>query len=93
MKAKEGVLDRLNTLLTNDLTAINQYFLQAEMCRSWGYERLYHKVRDISFNEMKGTQRLSSHILYLAGDPHLQRRDPARVGETVPESVDLDLQL
>jgi len=45
MKAKEGVINILNKVLTADLTAINQYFVHAKMCENWGYEWLYHKVR------------------------------------------------
>ena len=48
MKAKEGVINILNKVLTADLTAINQYFVHAKMCENWGYERLYHKVRERS---------------------------------------------
>ena len=93
MKAKEGVVDRLNALLTNDLTAINQYFVQAEMCKNWGYERLYQKLREASFGEMKDAQRLIRHILYLEGVPNLQRLGTVRVGENVPEHLELDLQI
>ena len=93
MKAKEGVVERLNTLLTNDLTAINQYFIQAEMCKNWGFERLYQKLRGASFGEMKDAQRLIRHILYLEGVPNLQRMGTVRVGENVPEHLELDLQI
>jgi bacterioferritin len=93
MKAKEGVVERLNTLLTNDLTAINQYFIQAEMCKNWGLERLYQKLREASFGEMKDAQRLIRHILYLEGVPNLQRMGTVRVGENVPEHLELDLQI
>jgi bacterioferritin len=93
MKAKEGVVERLNTLLTNDLTAINQYFIQAEMCKNWGLERLYQKLREASFGEMKDAQRLIRHILYLEGVPNLQRMGTVRVGENVPEHLELALQI
>ena len=53
MKAKEGIIELLNKILTADLTAINQYFLHAKMCDNWGYERLHHKVKERSFDEMK----------------------------------------
>jgi bacterioferritin len=93
VKAKEGVIDRLNTILTNELTAINQYFLHAEMCRNWGYGRLYEKLRDFSIEEMKDAQRLIEHILYLEGVPNLQRLGTIQVGETVPEHLQLDVAL
>ena len=84
------MIERLNAILTNELTAINQYFLHAEMCRNWGYERLYHKLRDFSIAEMKDAQELIAHILYLDGLPNLQRLGTIRVGESVPEDIALD---
>ena len=60
MQAKPGVIDRLNTILTIELTAINQYFVQAEMCRNWGYERLYEKLKHASMAEMKDTPGIIS---------------------------------
>lgn len=92
MKAKEGVIDLLNKLLTADLTAINQYFVHAKMCENWGYERLYHKVRERSFSEMKDADALIDHILYLEGVPNMQRLGTVQVGETVPEQFKADLK-
>ena len=83
MKAKDGVLDRLNNILTIELTAINQYFVQAEMCKHWGFERVYNHFRSSSFEEMKDAQHLIGHILYLEGLPNLQRLNQVMVGETV----------
>jgi bacterioferritin len=93
MEAKPGVLDRLNTVLTIELTAINQYFIHAEMCKSWGYERLYEKFRDSSLEEMKDTQELIRHILYLDGVPNMQRLNQVRVGENVEEHLTLNLEI
>ncbi len=93
MKAKPGVVEALNTILTNELTAINQYFVQARMCQNWGYERLAHHIRTISMDEMKDTEQLIDHILYLDGVPNLQRLNRVRVGETVLENLQLDLAL
>jgi bacterioferritin len=92
MKAKEGVVDLLNQILTVDLTAINQYFIHAEMCRNWGFGRLYHKLRDSSITEMKDAQRIIEHILYLEGMPNLQRLGTVRVGENVQEDLQLNLE-
>lgn len=92
MKAKEGILDRLNKILTADLTAINQYFVHAKMCENWGYERLYAKVRERSMDEMKDADELIEHILYLEGVPNVQRLNAVHVGETVPEQLKLDLK-
>jgi bacterioferritin len=93
MQAKPGVIDWLNTVLTNELTAINQYFLQAEMCEHWGYPRLYHQLRKLSIEEMKEAEEVLEHILYLGGVPNMQRLNQVRVGENVAEHLQLDLEL
>ena len=92
MKAKEGVVSILNKILTADLTSINQYFVHAKMCENWGYDRLHHKVRARSFDEMKDAEELIEHILYLEGVPNVQRLNTVHVGETVPEQLKLDLK-
>lgn len=92
MKAKEGIVDLLNKVLTVDLTAINQYFVHAKMCENWGYERLHHKVRERSIDEMKDAEALIEHILYLEGVPNMQRLGTVHVGEDVPEQFKLDLK-
>lgn len=93
MKAKQGVIDKLNTVLTNELTAINQYFLQSAMCENWGYGRLHEKLRALSMGEMLEAQRIVDHILYLEGVPNMQRLGRVRVGESVLENLQLDLEL
>ena len=93
MEAKPGVLDLLNTTLTIELTAINQYFVQAEMVKNWGYQRLAHHLRGSSLSEMKDTQELIAHIVYLEGVPNMQRLNQVRVGETVLENLQIDLEL
>ena len=93
MKAKKGVVDLLNRVLTNELTAINQYFVHAEMCRHWGFERLYEKIKKHSFDEMKDAHELIEHILFLDGIPNLQRLGQVQIGETVLEQLNLDLRL
>ena len=92
MKAKEGVIDLLNKVLTADLTAINQYYVHAKMCENWGYERLYDKVRSRSIDEMKDADELIGHILYLDGIPNVQRLGTVHIGETVPEQFKADLK-
>ena len=92
MKAKDGIIDLLNKLLTANLTAINQYFVHAKMCEHWGYERLHHKVCERSFAEMKDAEEIIEHILYLEGVPNMQRLGTVQVGETVPEQFNLDLK-
>jgi bacterioferritin len=93
MKGHAKVLEILNELLTNELTSINQYFIHARMCANWGYQRLSEKVRAESIDEMKHADRLIARILYLEGVPNLQRLGKVNVGQTVPEQLDLDLEL
>jgi bacterioferritin len=93
MKGDDKVVELLNELLTNELTAINQYFIHAKMCENWGYERLAHKLRDESIDEMKHADIVISRILFLEGVPNLQRYHKLRVGETVKEQLESDLQV
>ena len=92
MRAKDGVVDRLNTILTIDLTAINQYFVQSEMVRNWGFQRTAEKLRAISMEEMHDAQTVVRHILFLEGLPNLQRLGPVKVGESVEENLGADLE-
>ena len=91
MKAKQGVIDLLNKLLTEELTVINQYFLHAKMCKNWGYEHLHHHVQDRSYSEMKDAKHVIDRILYLEGLPNMQRLGTVKIGETVPEQLKADL--
>jgi bacterioferritin len=91
MQAKEGVVDYLNRILTVELTVINQYVLQSEMYRGWGFERLYEKMHELSLDEMRDAQTLISHILYLEGVPNVQRMGTVRIGQTVQENLEIDL--
>ena len=93
MKGNEEVLNLLNQLLTNELTAINQYFIHAKMCQNWGYDRLAGKLRDESIDEMRHADMIISRILFLEGVPNLQRYHKLHVGETVREQLESDLQL
>lgn len=93
MKGNPEVLTLLNDLLTNELTAINQYFIHAKMCDNWGYSALAAKLRDESIDEMRHADMVISRILFLEGVPNLQRYHKLRVGETVKEQFECDLQL
>jgi bacterioferritin len=93
VKGNEEVLSQLNQLLTNELTAINQYFIHAKMCENWGYERLGKKIRAESIDEMKHADAVISRILFLEGVPNMQRYHKLHVGETVKEQLESDLQL
>ncbi len=93
MKGSAKVIDLLNEVLTNELTAINQYFLHGRICENWGYDRLWHKLRDESIDEMKHADKIIERILYLEGLPNLQKLGTINVGESVDEQLKLDLDL
>lgn len=91
MQGDPEIIELLNEVLTAELTAVNQYFIHAKMCSNWGYHRLAAKNRDESIDEMRDAEKIIERILYLEGVPNLQRLNPVRVGETVPEQLALDL--
>ncbi len=91
--ADPRVIDLLNEVLTAELTAINQYFVHAEMSDNWGYEHRYQQVRKEAMSEMKHAEKLIERILYLEGVPNVQRLGKILIGETVREQLDSDLAL
>ncbi|MEZ4358583.1 MAG: bacterioferritin [Kofleriaceae bacterium] len=93
MKGNDEVVRLLNELLTNELSAINQYFIHSKMCSNWGYERLAAKIRAESIDEMRHADEVITRILYLEGIPNLQRYHKLQVGETVKEQFECDLAL
>lgn len=93
MKKHSPIIDLLNEVLTAELTAINQYFLHAEICEHWGYTKLYQISRKQSIDEMKHAEQLIERILFLDGLPNLQRLSKIHIGETVPEQLKSDLAL
>ena len=93
LKTPKAVIDLLNEVLTAELTAINQYFLHAEMQRNWGFEMLYHATRKQSIGEMKHAEELMERILYLGGLPNVQRLGKINTGETAEEQLGADLAL
>ena len=93
MKGDEGVIEVLNEVLTGELTAVNQYFLDSKMFANWGYERLAARFYDESMGEMKDADELIERILYLEGLPNLQRLGSVRVGEIPTEKLSLALDL
>jgi len=93
VQADPRIVELLNEVLTTELTAINQYFLNSKLCQNWGYERLAKLHRDISLDEMKDADPIIDRILYFEGLPNLQRLWTVRVGETPLEQMELALEL
>ena len=95
MKGDAEVIKHLNIILTGELTAINQYFLHARMCKAWGYEKIGQKIYEESIDEMKHAQTLMDRILFLEGIPNVQKLGSVSIGEKIPEMLkaDLDLEL
>lgn len=87
------VIEHLNIQLTNELTAVNQYFLHARTLRHWGVTKLGSHEYDESIGEMKHADELINRILFLDGLPNVQRLNPIQVGEDVEQILKADLAL
>lgn len=93
MKSQTKVLQALIKILTNELTAINQYFLHARMCKDWGYEKIAKKFYDESLEEMRHARDLIDRILFLEGIPNVQNLHSLNVGTTIKSQLEKDLAL
>jgi len=93
VKGDAKVLAVLQEVLKAELTAINQYFLHAEMCENWGYERLANYVRKESIDEMKHAEILLERMLYLDASPNMSDYFKINIGPTVKEQIKNDLQV
>ena len=93
MKGDAKAVDYLNRALRHELTAVNQYWLHYRLLDNWGLKELGKKWRKESIEEMQHADRFTDRILFLDGFPNMQVLDPLRIGQTVPEILDCDLQV
>lgn len=93
MKGDSAIIKLLNAQLTNELSAINQYFLHARMYKHWGFEKIAKKEYEESIGEMKHADKLIDRILMLDGLPNLQALHKLMIGEDTPEMLSCDLKL
>jgi bacterioferritin len=93
MKGSAEVITQLNEILKGEVTAVNQYFLHASVCKNWGYTALYKKIYEESLEEMRHAQRLIDRILFLEGMPVLTQPLYVHVGRDLKDLLERDLQL
>lgn len=90
MKGKPVIIEKLNFLLADELTAVNQYFVHAEECGDWGYEILHHSIEKRSIDEMKHAEKLISRILFLEGTPVVDKLNKMHIADSVPGMLEND---
>lgn len=90
MKGKPEIIEKLNFLLADELTAVNQYFVHAEECGDWGYEVLHESIEKRSIGEMKHAEKLISRILFLEGTPVVDKLNKMHIADSVPVMLEND---
>lgn len=90
MKGNEKLLQTLNSLLADELTAINQYIVHSEMCANWGYEKLHHAFEKRAIGEMKHAEKLIGRILFLEGIPIVSNLRKINIGADVEKQINND---
>ena len=90
MKGDDRLLAVLNQLLADELTAINQYMVHAELCDNWGYDKLHKAIEKQAFDEMHHAEWLIERIVFLEGMPIVSRLNPLHIGQTVPDMIGSD---
>ena len=90
MKGNEKILAKLNDLLADELTAINQYMVHSEMCDNWGYERLHKAIEGRAIQEMKHAESLIARILFLEGTPTVTKLNKISIGSAVEAQLKND---
>ena len=92
MKGNAKVLAELNALLAEELTAVNQYIVHAEMCENWGYGKLHGVAQKRAIDEMKHAEKLIARILFLEGRPTVSKLNAITIGQDVPKQFESDLK-
>ena len=92
MKGNDRMIARLNDLLADELTAINQYMVQSEMCDNWGYEKLHKAIEKRAIDEMKHAEKLIARILFLEGTPVVSKLNKINIGAEVEAQHKNDLK-
>jgi bacterioferritin len=90
MKGNAKLITVLNSLLADELTAINQYMVHSEMCENWGYSKLHMAIRKQAMDEMHHAEWLIERIIFLDGAPTVSKLNPMKIGKTVQEMINND---
>lgn len=93
MKVQKSIIDYLNRILACELSAIDQYFIHSRMYDDWGYTKLFERSNHEVSDEQEHAHLIISRILYLGGVPDISTRIPLKIGQTVPQMLESDLNI